>query len=121
MRYKKEWSSGNGQCPDCLGNKPHSGWWTATVGHKKKCSLAKLMRKAGLEPIMEHENYERSIGWYPNETGVMVTVKANSSQEEKDKATEYANRPDGINAQLKKIINDFMLGVLTDDYHTKEL
>ena len=52
--YKKEWSLGNGQCPDCLGCGPEMGG--EIVGHHSSCQLAKLMKIAGLDVVYAHGN-----------------------------------------------------------------
>lgn len=68
MEYLKgrEWSAGNGQCPDCWGLAPDSGWEqrdktlfdigtelgadpnrkmiTSTIGHKEGCVLAEAIK-----------------------------------------------------------------------------
>ncbi len=79
-----EWSMGNGQCPCCYGNKPNKGWWTDTVGHKKECSLAGTMDKAGLKVIWEYENPDRSVGWYcPTGSGVIHDIRHNDPDKAK--------------------------------------
>jgi hypothetical protein len=52
----KEWSMGNGQCPECEG--VHSGWYghplhktAATIGHKPECLLATGIKELGGTPI----------------------------------------------------------------------
>jgi len=53
----KEWSMGNGQCPDCCGAPP---MWlghpchltTNTIGHKQDCPLAAALLAAGGSPLM---------------------------------------------------------------------
>jgi len=63
-KYKKEWSLGNGQCPDCHGCKP--GFRADIVGHELNCQLAELMKIAGLSPVYAHKNegYDPSDGFY---------------------------------------------------------
>ena len=77
-----EWSMGNGQCELCHGHKPNMDWWTDTIGHHKKCPLAALMKKAGMEPIYEIPNPNRSVGIYipnadKNGNGVIVQIRYN--------------------------------------------
>jgi len=55
----KEWSMGNGQCPECCGNKPRMGWWTKTVGHKKDCLFAKMLEEVKVKPIYERLNHSK--------------------------------------------------------------
>jgi hypothetical protein len=55
----KEWSLGNGQCPECYGSKPRHKWWTITVGHKADCVLAKALEEIKIKPIYEHINYSK--------------------------------------------------------------
>ena len=47
----KEWSIGNGQCPQCCGCKPRKGWWTDTVGHELNCLLAKSLQEIGIKVV----------------------------------------------------------------------
>lgn len=54
---KSEWSMGNGQCPECCGVSAkwfgHSLHTTAgSIGHQKKCALAKALRAVGVRPLM---------------------------------------------------------------------
>lgn len=79
MRYllEKEWSMGNGQCPECCG--VPASWHghplyltTENIGHKKGCKLAAAIRSAGGKPLMvgqfksdvEHESYITDSGFY---------------------------------------------------------
>jgi len=53
----KEWSMGNGQCPECCGVPPdwhgHIVHLTGdTIGHEKKCPLASVLRDLGEVPVM---------------------------------------------------------------------
>ncbi len=50
---RKEWSMGNGQCPECFGVPPswlgHPCYLTPdTIGHKFNCALAAVLK----DPIM---------------------------------------------------------------------
>lgn len=54
----REWSFGNGQCPECLG--VPASWHghpchleAATIGHKHDCRLAKILADAGDQPLMQ--------------------------------------------------------------------
>lgn len=73
----REWSMGNGQCPECcgcpeswLGHPCHLD--SKSLGHKKDCILAKMMEEHGLSPLYigdskltdEHEGYITEIGTY---------------------------------------------------------
>lgn len=55
-----EWSMGNGQCHTCFGSKPRAGWWTETVGHKKSCSIALVLKALGQRVVWEHDNHSRA-------------------------------------------------------------
>ena len=53
----REWSAGNGQCPECFG--VPASWYghpcfrhPDQVGHKKGCSLAASIKELGGEPLM---------------------------------------------------------------------
>lgn len=53
----KEWSMGNGQCPECFGVPAswhgHPLFLTAdTIGHEAGCTLAAALRDAGETPLM---------------------------------------------------------------------
>lgn len=73
----KEWSLGNGQCPECYGV-PES-WLghplylnSKGIGHKDNCTIAKAMKDVGLKPLYigkskikkEYETYINDIGIY---------------------------------------------------------
>ena len=58
-----EWGDGNGQCPQCEGAKPNTGWWTDTVGHKWPCLLAQAMEHYGMTVEWERINPERSVNY----------------------------------------------------------
>lgn len=56
----KEWSMGNGQCPECCG--VHAGWHghplyltTENIGHKTKCPLAESIKELGGTALMQGE------------------------------------------------------------------
>jgi hypothetical protein len=56
----REWSMGNGQCPDCCGVPP--SWHghplylkTEKIGHQKGCKLAAALTSAGESPLMQGE------------------------------------------------------------------
>ena len=55
----KEWSMGNGQCPECYGHKPRNKWWTDTVGHKSSCVLAKVLLENKISPVYERPNHSK--------------------------------------------------------------
>ena len=52
---KKEWSMGNGQCPDCcgLGVTFEKQSDAKDIGHKKNCTRAKALRELGEKPLMK--------------------------------------------------------------------
>lgn len=54
----REWSMGNGQCPDCFG--VHMGWLghpvhpdSSSIGHKSHCKRASAMLDLGMNPVMK--------------------------------------------------------------------
>ena len=54
---KREWSMGNGQCPECYGVPPswhgHPSYNTSeNIGHKAECIQAKMMCEVGLIPLI---------------------------------------------------------------------
>ena len=74
---KREWSMGNGQCPDCEG--VPASWHghplhmkAGSIGHKKGCALAAALRELGETPLMqgkftsavEYEHYISDEGLY---------------------------------------------------------
>ena len=74
---KREWSMGNGQCPDCEG--VPASWHghplhmkTDSIGHEAGCKLAAALRELGQKPLMkgeftsdvEYENYISDKGFY---------------------------------------------------------
>ena len=73
----KEWSMGNGQCPECFGVPAswhgHSLYLTgADIGHERNCSLAKSLAELGKTPLMKgdyknkivYENYITDSGFH---------------------------------------------------------
>lgn len=64
---KKEWSMGNGQCPECCGVPPrwHGRWGyfnTDTIGHKQSCMLAAALRELRHTPlILGHYESDREF------------------------------------------------------------
>lgn len=74
---KKEWSMGNGQCPECCGVPAswlgHHGYMNAaSIGHEKNCSMAAALTDLGQTPIIkgtfksdiEYEHYITDDGFY---------------------------------------------------------
>jgi hypothetical protein len=54
----KEWSMGNGQCPECCGVPEswhgHPGNLTPeTIGHNPDCVMAQMLRDLGETPLMK--------------------------------------------------------------------
>ena len=72
---KREWSMGNGQCPECFGV-PES-WHghpchmsAKTIGHEAGCSLAEALRAAGERPLMKGEfNSDTQFEGYISDEG----------------------------------------------------
>ncbi len=71
----KEWSMGNGQCPDCHGVSEswhgHPLYKTSKeIGHKKGCKMAEMLTEMGQKPLMigdykselEYESYIADSG-----------------------------------------------------------
>ena len=55
---EKEWSMGNGQCPECCGAPEkwfgHPCYMTPdTIGHEKDCELAASLKDLGETPLMK--------------------------------------------------------------------
>lgn len=56
---RREWSMGNGQCPECCG--VPASWHgkhplhmdAASIGHEANCQLAAALRNAGEAPLMK--------------------------------------------------------------------
>ncbi len=53
----KEWSMGNGQCPECYG--VPKNWYghplyktSETIGHKKGCKMAEMLNELGQKPLI---------------------------------------------------------------------
>jgi len=74
---EREWSMGNGQCPECCGV-PES-WHghpcfltTENIGHEHNCKLAEALKELGENPLMkgdfvsdvEFENYFTESGFF---------------------------------------------------------
>lgn len=76
---KKEWSMGNGQCPECCG--VHEGWLghplyltDEGIGHKTECDLAAAIKSAGGEPLMIGQmNTGRKFETYWTASGFLST------------------------------------------------
>jgi hypothetical protein len=73
----REWSMGNGQCPECCG--VPEGWYghplymaPNSIGHKSECVLAAALRELGETPLMqgdftsdvEYEEFTSENGTY---------------------------------------------------------
>jgi hypothetical protein len=75
----KEWSMGNGQCPDCYG--VPASWHghplhmkADGVGHEADCTLAAALRDLGDKPLMKGE-FTSAVEFehYISESGIYVT------------------------------------------------
>ena len=62
----KEWSLGNGQCPECYGHKPRNKWWTTYVGHENKCILAKSLVELGVSVVWKRINHSKHVRTFNN-------------------------------------------------------
>lgn len=76
---KREWSMGNGQCPDCCGSPPkwhgHPLFPTANlIGHRLDCPLAASLRDLGETPLMLG-GYHSDVVYesYINDGGFLAT------------------------------------------------
>lgn len=75
---KKEWSDGNGQCPECCGVPerwpPHPLFLTPeTLGHKPDCDLAQSIEEVGGEPLYLGQSL-RKDRWRTKRSGVLQCV-----------------------------------------------
>ena len=76
---KREWSMGNGQCPDC-GGVPER-WHghplhmtTNTIGHEAECDLAESLAACGEKPLMKGEfRSDKQFENYISEDGFLGT------------------------------------------------
>jgi len=104
---KKEWSMGNGQCPECCGVPKswhgHPCYMKAdSIGHKKDCGLALSLKDLGEKPVMRGEykstaEYEHFIF----EQGIMGTRR--KTKEGCPRQKEYDKR---FQASMDKFIAD---------------
>jgi hypothetical protein len=109
---KREWSMGNGQCPECCG--VHEGWLghllyktSKNIGHKKKCKLAKAIKSLGGEVLYEGKSklmdeYETFI----SEQGIFGT-----RLKTKDGCPRVKEYNEKFNAQIREIMNKVIEGV----------
>jgi len=75
----KEWSMGNGQCPECCG--VHEGWLghplyltDRNIGHTADCKLAASLKELGAEPVMIGSlNTGRTFERYRTPGGFLAT------------------------------------------------
>ena len=75
----KEWSMGNGQCPECLG--AHEGWHghpcymeEDSIGHGKDCSLAKAIKELGGDVLYRGEyKSDKQFEYYIDNNGIFGT------------------------------------------------
>ena len=74
----KEWSMGNGQCPECCGTPAswhgHLLYKTAdTIGHEKDCTLAAAIKEVGGKPLMMGD-YKSEVVYesYWNDNGFLA-------------------------------------------------
>ena len=74
----KEWSMGNGQCPECCG--VPSSWHgnpthltAETIGHEKGCLLAASIRDIGGETLMVGDFDGPDYETYWNDNGLLST------------------------------------------------
>lgn len=108
----KEWSMGNGQCPECCG--AHAGWYghpchleEASIGHKVDCSLA-----ASLKSLAENVLY----------LGTFIATPEKKKEVE-DAREARRNSPEGIAA--RKVWNELddllIVGAMTKNSIPKYL
>lgn len=108
----REWSMGNGQCPECHGVPaswyPHPCYLTPdTIGHKHDCVLAASLKELGEEPLYKggfksDEKYRNGI----SEEGIYCVVPEGTPLNEKEIVWERALEQwrDEFNASVIKII-----------------
>lgn len=73
----KEWSMGNGQCPECCGV-PES-WFgqplhlnPESIGHNKDCPLAEVLFALGEAPVMQGSfKSDKKFEWCMNDAGII--------------------------------------------------
>jgi hypothetical protein len=61
---QKEWSAGNGQCPECWGVPPDwlgPGHPPQSIGHEKDCPLGKAIESLGGAVIFKGSYYPEAI------------------------------------------------------------
>jgi len=76
---RKEWSLGNGQCPECLG--VHEGWYghpyhmnKESIGHGKDCALAKAIKELGGDVLYVGEyKSDKQFEYYIDSNGIIGT------------------------------------------------
>ena len=117
---KREWSMGNGQCPDCCGVPEswhgHPCHMTAeTIGHESGCSLAETLREMGERPLMkgefksdaQFEHYISDGGFYgtrPKTTEGCPRIRAkNEKMQQKFDAAVFAAMSERSNVRAKRI------------------
>lgn len=74
----KEWSMGNGQCPECCGVPEswhgHPCHLTAkNIGHRKNCGLAAALLELGDTPLMAGDFTGPDYELYWTESGGLLT------------------------------------------------
>jgi len=75
----KEWSMGNGKCPECCG--VNEGWHghpcymdAKSIGHEKNCSLAKAINELGVNTLYLGEyKSDKQFEHYIDNNGVFGT------------------------------------------------
>jgi len=116
LKYLKEreWSMGNGQCPDCYG--VHEGWYgesyldTKSIGHKKDCSLAASLLDLGGSPLFKGDyKSDKEYESFISEGGFLGTrEKTENGCPRYEAWCEKANKPirDALNAAFDKFMDD---------------
>ena len=110
---KREWSMGNGQCPDCCG--VPASWHghplyltTKGIGHKKACKLALAIKDAGGKPLMIGQ-FKSDISWESAITadGFLTTQLKGSDPEAKARNDKFNA---DFNARIDRIFYEGLMG-----------
>jgi len=112
---KREWSMGNGQCPECYGVPEswhgHPCYMDAkTIGHEKGCKLAESLRDLGETPLMkgdfktekEYEHFISDNGFF----GTRLKTKTGCPRYKERCEDEQKRLDDAMRRIVRKIEDD---------------
>jgi hypothetical protein len=105
----KEWSMGNGQCPECYG--VPEDWIghplylnSKNIGHKADCILAKSMQDVGLKPLyIGKSKIKKEYETYIDDMGIYST---------RPKTKEGCPKLKEMNRELQKKFDDIIFDAL---------